>query len=173
MAKKISSLGPDLVKMGQKLREKITEVLPDIIAVEGKKHFEQSFDNQGFTDKSIRKWKRRRFGGQRNKKRGGRTKAYSEFLRKDKGRAILVSHQADKKGPHLKDSIRATKTKKQVIFSTDKPYAQVHNEGGHAGRGAGFEMPQRQFMGPSEELNKKIERKITREMDEFFKNFNL
>ena len=173
MAKNIKSLGPDLLKMGQKLREKIVEVLPDIIAVEGKKHFEESFDNQGFTDKSIRKWKGRRFGGQKNRKRGGQTKAYREFLRKDKGRAILVSHQSDTRGTHLKDSIRATKSKKQIVFSTDKPYAQVHNEGGHAGRGAGFEMPQRQFMGPSEELNRKIEEKVTREMDQFFKNFNL
>ncbi|OGX23343.1 MAG: hypothetical protein A3K54_00055 [Omnitrophica WOR_2 bacterium RBG_13_44_8] len=173
MAKNISSAGADLMKFVTSFRDKIIEILPQVIATEGQKHFEESFDKQGFTDKSLKKWRRRRFGGKKTLKKGGQSKAYSEFLRKDKGRAILVGHQGDKKGSHLKDSIRTTKTEKQVVFSTDKPYAQVHNEGGHAGRGAGFEMPQRQFMGPSEELNKKIDEKIMKEMDKFFNNFNL
>jgi phage gpG-like protein len=31
-------------------------------------------------------------------------------------------------------------------------YAAIHNEGGHAGRGKGFEMPKRQFIGDTQEL---------------------
>jgi hypothetical protein len=172
MTKNISSLGPDLMKFVTGFKNKIIEILPPIIVTEGQRHFEESFDKQGFSDKGLRKWKRRRFGGKKTLKKGGQSKAYSEFLRKDKGRAILVSHQSDKKGTHLKDNIRVSKTSKSVTFSTDKPYAQVHNEGGNAGRGAGFEMPQRQFMGPSEELDKKIDEKIMKEMDKFFNNFN-
>lgn len=170
--KKITHLGSDLMKFASEIKAKIIEILPPVIATEGQRHFEESFDKQGFTDKGLKKWRRRRFGGKRTRRDGGQTKAYSEFLRKDKGRAILVSHQGDKKGTHLKDSIRVSKTQKQVTFSTDKEYAQVHNEGGRAGRGEGFDMPQRQFMGPSEELNKRIDEKIIKEMDEFFKNFN-
>jgi hypothetical protein len=171
MDRKISQLGPDIMKFVTGFKNKIVEILPPIIATEGQRHFEESFDKQGFSDKGLRKWKRRRFGGKKTLKKGGQSKAYSEFLRKDKGRAILVSHGSDKKGAHLKDSIRSTQNPKQVTFSTDKEYAQVHNEGGLAGRGEGFEMPQRQFMGPSEELDKKIDEKIMKEMDKFFNNF--
>lgn len=166
--KPISQLSPDLLKLASEIKKKLTEMLPKVIAVEGQAHFEESFDNQGFTDKALRKWKKRRFGGKKTKQDGTATKAYREFLRKDKGRAILVSHQGDKKGTHLKDSIRSTSSVKQVVFSTDKEYAEVHNEGGHAGRGKGFEMPQRQFMGPSEKLNERIDEKIESEMDKFF-----
>lgn len=166
-------MAPDFIRFTTALKNKIVDILPTVIAVEGQKHFEQSFSNQGFTDKGIRKWKRRQFNGNKNLKKGGRSKAYTEFQRKDKGRAILVGHQGDTHGTHLKDSIRATQTPEKVIFSTDKEYAQVHNEGGHAGRGGGFEMPQRQFMGPSEELNSKIDEKIEREMDKFFDNFKI
>lgn len=171
--KPISQLSPDLLKLASEMKKKLTEIIPKVIAVEGQIHFEQSFDKQGFTDRGTRKWKRRRFGGQKTKKDGTSTKAYREFLRKDKGRAILVSHQGDKKGAHLKDSIRSSATAKQIVFSTNKEYAQVHNEGGHAGRGAGFEMPQRQFMGPSEKLNERIDEKIKEEMDEFFNQLKI
>ncbi len=171
--KPISQLSPDLLKLASGIKKKLTDIIPKVIAVEGQTHFEESFDNQGFTDKSLRKWKKRRFGGKKTKKDGTGTKAYKDFLRKDKGRAILVSHQGDKKGTHLKDSIRSSSSTKQVVFSTDKEYAQVHNEGGHAGRGAGFEMPQRQFMGPSETLNERIDEKIEAEMDKFFNQLNI
>jgi phage gpG-like protein len=56
---------------------------------------------------------------------------------------------------------------------TDKVYAQVHNEGGRAGRGKGFIMVKREFMGPSEKLDQNIEAKLTREMDKFFESFKI
>jgi len=171
--KPISRLSPDLLKLASEVKKKLTEIIPKVIAVEGQIHFEKSFDNQGFTDRATRKWKGRKFGGNKTKRDGTATKAYKEFLRKDKGRAILVSHQGDKKGTHLKDSIRSSHTTKQVAFSTDKEYAQVHNEGGHAGRGAGFEMTQRQFIGPSEKLNERIDEKIEAEMDKFFNQLKI
>lgn len=34
--------------------------------------------------------------------------------------------------------------------------AEVHNTGGRAGRGRGFQMPRRQYMGDAEELRQKI-----------------
>lgn len=173
MAKNISSARPDFIRFATALKNKIIEILPVIISVEGQKHFEESFDQQGFADKGVRKWRRRQFNGNKTLKKGGQSGAYKEFLRKDQGRAILVSHQGDTKGTHLKDSIRSTSTPKNVTFSTDKAYAEVHNEGGTAGRGGGFEMPQRQFMGPSEDLNMKIDKKIEHEMDKFLNNFKM
>lgn len=49
------------------------------------------------------------------------------------------------------------------------PYAQVHNEGGRAGRGAGFDMPQRQFMGDAEELKANLDKRLQAYMREVFK----
>ena len=49
-------------------------------------------------------------------------------------------------------------------IGSNKIYARVHNEGLRAGRGAGFIMPKRQFMGIHPELNdtiiKELERKL-------------
>lgn len=171
--KKLSQLGSDLQHFGDAFKQKLAEILPPIIGVEGQKHFEESFDNQGFTDKNLTKWKKRKFSGRKTRQDGGRTKAYADFVRKDMNRGILVGQQTDTKGIHLKDSIRNSHTDKAVTFETDKPYAQVHNEGGHAGRGKGFEMPQRQFMGASEELDDKIEAKLSSEMDKWFSNLKI
>lgn len=173
MAKNISQLPTDLMTLGSKLSGKILELLPPVVATEGQKHFEESWDNQGFTDKDTRKWKGRKAPSPMNKKSGGQTSAYSKWAKKDAGRAILVSHQTDTKGTHLKDSIRAQTTPRQVIFATDKPYAQVHNEGGRSGRGKGFMMPKRQFMGPSAQLDKKIEQKLTKEITKYLNSLKL
>lgn len=50
-------------------------------------------------------------------------------------------------------------------FGSKEPYGRVHNEGLRAGRGKGFTMPRRQFMGEDPELNdliiKKLEEKLS------------
>ena len=158
MAKNISQLPSDLKGMGRQVIEKFRQILPPIVSTEGLRHFEQSWDNQGFTNKSLSKWKSRK------EPKYGKTK----WGAKNAGRAILVSHQSDTKGTHLKDSLRVSSTPTEVVFATDKPYAQVHNEGGRAGRGKGFRMVKRQFMGPSEELNKKIAKKLDTELTKYF-----
>lgn len=64
----------------------------------------------------------------------------------------------------LMNSIRASQiTPEGVTFSAgnDKvAYAQVHNEGGRAGRGKGFMMPKRQFMGESEDFDDKFKKRV-------------
>jgi phage gpG-like protein len=157
--------------------------LQRIVKREGLNHFEESWDNQGFTDKKLIKWDTRkppdakfRSGnvkthGRASKHTSGRAskpkllKSYKKWQAKNKGRAILVSHRTDTKGGHLKDSLTAKIVGTAVIFSTDKPYAKVHNEGGKAGRGAGFTMPKRQFLGESDVLINNIKNKITREIN--------
>lgn len=73
----------------------------------------------------------------------------------------------------LMNSIRtadATATRVVWAAGNDKvAYAQVHNEGGRAGRGAGFDMPQRRFMGQSTELEEQIDRRIQTYMQKIFK----
>ncbi len=59
----------------------------------------------------------------------------------------------------------------KVTIIVDKPYAQVHNDGLRAGRPPGFTMPQRQFIGPSEKLEQKIQAKFEKEIDKLIKKF--
>jgi len=170
MAKKITALPGDLLNLSNQVKNRIADIVPRVIAAEGQRHFEMSWQNQGFTDNTLSKWRKRQFNQKRYRKDRAPTAAYKKFQAKDRGRAILVSHQTDTKGTHLKDSIRTTWDRNKVEFATDKVYAQVHNEGGHAGRGKGFEMPQRQFMGPSEALDKAIEAKLDREITKMLDN---
>jgi phage gpG-like protein len=53
---------------------------------------------------------------------------------------------------------------------SDRIYAAVHNEGLMAGRGKGFKMPKRQFMGESPTLNKLIIQELQRKLAEMAKN---
>jgi len=67
--------------------------------------------------------------GTEKKTMGGKiSAAYSKWRKKDSDRGILISHQTDTKGTHLNDTIKTTTTKSQVIFSSDKEYAEVHND---------------------------------------------
>lgn len=45
-------------------------------------------------------------------------------------------------------------------FGSKEPYGRVHNEGLRAGRGSGFTMPRRQFMGEDPELDALIVSKL-------------
>ena len=45
-------------------------------------------------------------------------------------------------------------------FGSKEPYGRVHNEGLRAGKGKGFTMPKRQFMGEHPELNELIIKKL-------------
>ena len=60
----------------------------------------------------------------------------------------------------LMNSVRiARATSQEVVWTAGNakvPYAEVHNTGGRAGRGRGFQMPKRQYMGDAEELRQKI-----------------
>lgn len=61
-----------------------------------------------------------------------------------------------KKGA-LRRSIASHIQGDSIIFTSSKPYAAVHNEGGKAGRGKGFAMPKRQFIGEYPGMEKTVE----------------
>ena len=106
-----------------------------------------NFKRQGFMDRSVKRWKPRK--------------------KKDEGRAILVKSGA------LRRSIRriSVSNKKVTIGSKGKAavYAGVHNYGLKAGRGKGFTMPKRQFLGPSHTTNKRIVNLIKKKIKKGFK----
>lgn len=114
--------------------------IANMVAVTGVSYFKAAFRNKEFNGS---KWPEAKVDKNKKRKRG----------------SLMVESAA------LMNSVRtAEATPEQVKWTAgnDKvPYAQVHNEGGRAGRGAGFDMPQRQFMGESEELEEKITKRIS------------
>ena len=134
--------------LGDSLQKKIKglkglkNTLPILIGNEAKNFFQGSFRNQGFTDDDLQKWQRRK------------------SRRNDKGRAILVDTG------DLRNSIRVRiATFNKIVITSDLPYSAVHNYGKRAGRGKGFKMLQRQFMGKSVKLNGIIEKLIKKQIN--------
>lgn len=115
-----------------------------LIGNEARNFFVANFRKQGFDDKSVEKWTPRK----KQEKRAGRN--------------ILV------KSGDLRRSIRVkgySKTKLSILLATDLKYASVHNFGERAGRGKGFKMPKREFIGDSYNLNEKVKKIIVKQLD--------
>lgn len=140
-----------------------------IVETEALNHFQNSFVYQGFTDKSLVKWPARKIPRRKGKPITGKT--LEKWKAKNEGRALLISHASDTKGTHMANSIVSELAPGKVTIIVDKPYAQVHNYGLRAGRPPGFTMPQRQFIGPSEKLEQKIQAKFEKEIDKLIKKF--
>ncbi|MEN9447129.1 MAG: hypothetical protein RJA25_419 [Bacteroidota bacterium] len=175
------------IKGGDDMKEKLEQAINflkggdilEIIGVEAINHFKQSFEDEGFTDKSLDKWDTRK----------------SKRLTRNEQKTLSDTGE-------LAESIDYRVEGNTVIIYSDKPYAQIHNEGGEitvtpkmrsffiakhyeakeAGNTEAQDMwqamffsdkitiPKRQFIGDSEMLNVKIKDKITRELDNIFKS---
>lgn len=114
------------------------------------KHFTESFSNQGFTDNTLVKWQPRK--STRYRQRSGK-------IVDDTTRGILIG-----KGTANLRKLRRVNIDRYTVAiknnqATDK-YARVHNDGLRAGRGKGFMMPKRQFMGNSAVMSRKIRTKL-------------
>jgi phage gpG-like protein len=110
--------------------ERLKIELPKVIANDTKNYFVESFNSEKWDGKS---WEPRKD-------------------KKDSGRHLLV-----KTARLRNDLINSNKsaTWESIKFSIDNPYAAVHNDGLRSGRGAGFTMPKRQFIGQTKELTKR------------------
>lgn len=161
------SLSDDLKKKAKELERFLGDDALDIIGVEALNHFEESFENEGFTDSTLEKWKPRKTTDKKGRdltryrtsnrgKRGSLTKKG----RQDKGRQILTGHGSG--GNKLRNSGRTEIVKDGVNLIWDKDYAEVHNEGEG-------NMPKRQFAGASKQLDKKIKKKIDKELRKILK----
>lgn len=121
-----------------------------IAGVEAINHFTKNFRKQGFDDDGVKPWKPRK----RDRKR-------------DSGKAILVQS-----GALRKSLIRRRAGKFAVFIMSPLKYANVHNSEmssqRRAGRGKGFTMPQRQFVGDSKKLNRIILRKLDNRINKAF-----
>lgn len=105
-------------------------------------HFKKSFDIEGFNDSPVKKWK----------------------PLKMKRRQPYTNNKILTKTGKLKNSLRGRSYVGSRVWWVDiyssVEYANVHNEGLRSGRGRGFKMPKRQFMGNSRILDKKIQTRI-------------
>lgn len=134
-----------------RLAQAINHDLPVILGKKAVDHFTENFQKEGFQDNGVKPWKevQRRI-------RPARGAAGS--------RKILTGKTGD-----LGRSIKYEVSPSQVKVFSDVPYADVHNEGLRAGRGAGFQMPKRQFIGESAELDRIIEDEIEQTLNNILK----
>lgn len=143
-----------LVASKQKELEQLqNRTLPIKIGAMAKAHFQNNFRLGGFMDNGLHAWK----PSKRLSYSGKSTKI-------DRNNKTLLSSRN-----HLFSSIEYTYQPGIVIIRNEVPYAAVHNEGLKAGRGKGFQMPKRQFIGPSAELNHDAINKIEIEVRQIFK----
>lgn len=127
--------------------KKVKNDLPRVLAADTKKYFVDSFNKQEWEGQ---KWKEPK----RKEKTGGSSRNQSATLVQSGRlrRAVINSLQSA--------------TFENISFKVvDVKYAKVHNEGLHAGRGAGFDMPKRTFMGDTKELRKIQRNKIKQYID--------
>jgi phage gpG-like protein len=123
----MKNLSEDLARQKRELDALFNKKLPDKIITEAQDLVDNSFRQEQYQDKKSPKWSGRKVDPEKEKSRSER-------------RALLV------KSAELIRSIEIARRGNDVVISTDKEYGQVHNEGLKAGRGKGFQMPQRQFM---------------------------
>jgi phage gpG-like protein len=123
------------------------EVAQKVVAVELENFVTENFEKQGFQGANFQAWAKRKTPDPKNG-----------------SRAILVKSTA------LRDAATVAKVRNNIVtVNIPLDYAQVHNEGGKAGRGAGFTMPKRQFIGESDILTKRFNEKAKRLMDAKFR----
>lgn len=119
------------------------------IGVKARVHFKDNFNKEGFVDRSLERWKPRK-----------------DFKYKKRSRRKILKKSGD-----LKKSIRTITNRGalRAVIVSDMPYSDIHNEGGTGkSHGTSFNMPQRQFIGHSEVLDRKVEDIIEREIDSLF-----
>jgi len=127
---------------------KLKQTLPKIVANETKNYFLKSFETSSFGGKAWKEPKRKQMkGSSRNQ---SKTLVQSGALRRAVAQSLVSA------------------TFERIMFKVDGtvvPYAIVHNEGLRAGRGAGFQMPKRQYMGQTNELSNIQIRTIINQID--------
>lgn len=147
----------NLKQAEQKARKALEAAIVDV-GNTAKVFFVESFRKQGWDDKSVQKWKPR-------KRTTYKTK--SGKVVDDTTRAILV-----KEGDLRRSIIRnpANRAALSIKISTNLDYAKIHNDGlmGKAFGKHPFNMPKRQFMGDSYNLNEKVKAVIVKRLDKVF-----
>ena len=151
----VKKIGSFKFKLTKRLFASQKRTLPIALGALARKFFLDSFKKGGFTDVGFKRWKRRR-------------------KRLPKGRTSPTLREAAtlQKSGTLRDSIKVRPaTFKRTRIFTNLVYAAIHNFGlqGLAFGKHPFKMPQREFIGNSRVLEKKLERRILKEVNKVFR----
>ncbi len=165
MARDIKQLATDLARHQKELAKYIRKDAPRIVGKMGVEHFKENFDKEGFVNNGLHPWPKRK---------------------SETGRKILTGESRE-----LQDSIDYQADLGKTSWGTDVVYGSIHNRGGktkpheikpRGGRKAlrfmgkngmimrrkvkhpGSNIPQRQFIGHSQELIDKIDQRIERDI---------
>lgn len=128
-----------------KIEKYANRVMPIKAGRIAKNLFQNNFLLGGFMNDGLHKWKISKRIGKDNGSKG-------------KYKTLMSGRN------HLYNSIDYRVSNGEVVIENRVPYAAVHNEGLRAGRGKGFQMPRRQFIGKSKELTAEIEKMIETEL---------
>ena len=143
-------------QMQQNSREMANFMLNDLPVIVGKTardYYTKNFQNEA--------WERQKW--QEVQRRQSHTRAYRYSSSARRSRKILTGSTGN-----LGRSIQYKPARGSVEVFSDVEYAAVHNFGLRAGRGSGFTMPKRQFIGESEELNDIIKEEINNHLNKIF-----
>ena len=172
-----------IVKRLNGLEKVLKQDAKHIIGVEAVNHFTENFDKQSFEGKKWKEVKRRdsssvwsgfKYGSKTAKPDNHPSrKGSSRKYKPRKSGAITNYSPTATKTPilssqksELENSIKYKTTGNRVIVYSDKPYADVHNEGGKIkvfGK-ATATVPKRQFIGNSRALQQRIINKIIKKL---------
>ena len=114
-----------------------------------KNEFMNNFREQGFNGSKWQSRKNNKDSGRNILIGKGRKGATGGKLRRDVANSVTTGH----KNSNL-----------SYTLIVENEYARVHNEGLKSGRGSGFIMPKRQFVGMTSKLNAKILQKINQKV---------
>ena len=133
--------------------------LPKVLANETKNYFiVENFNKQQWDGKPWEEVERRKEG----------TKAYKYATPSNRTRQILIGSGSGILRRAVINSLQKA-TFELIHFEVkDVVYAKVHNEGLRAGRGLGFQMPKRQFMGQTRKLGEIQRRVIDKTIDKIW-----
>ncbi|GHT04846.1 hypothetical protein AGMMS49525_11590 [Bacteroidia bacterium] len=144
---------------------------PRIIGVVAVREFKKNFQDGGFFGERWKEVKRRSNPPEYKSKTITRGKQKGEVRKTAWMRRKILTGATGDLGRSIKVK---SASNGQVIIWTDpvkfthskEPYGRVHNEGLRAGRGAGFTMPQRQFIGDHPKLREAIITELDRKLHE-------
>lgn len=156
----------ELNRLQSEFKELFDKHAPTIAGKTAVSYFKKNFQNEAWGRVKWQEVKRRTPG----------TAAYKSASRHHPARTTRKILTGDTGDLGRSIEVKAVSKGQVVIWTapsafvhSKEPYGRVHNEGLRAGRGKGFIMPKRQFMGESEELNALIISEIERKIKEITK----
>lgn len=144
MPSNFEQFSADMARQSRRMAQYISRDLPRVVGIEGVAFFKEGFEKEGFTDAGIEPW------DEVKRRQSAKTKGAAKV------RKILHGDTSE-----LQNSIDFSANVNSVSFGSDMVYAEVHNNGGRAGRGAGFTMKKRQFIGHSATFDRDMINRLT------------